>query len=256
MVDAILHFLQGYSPTRLDGAVWVVVLTTIVVMMVWERRQPSHGVDHRARWRRDLSAAVVCSYLIVPAASYINRFVGYTPILPMAVFKLPFAVRFLLWAIVGDFGYYWLHRAMHTKWLWNVHRWHHSPGDMYWLVGYRSSLTQTVLVNLPYIFAQGILAVSPWWTYTAIGIKTTIQSNWMHMNTSWGPRWLEWFIVTPRYHHVHHSNDPQYYNANVSALFPIWDHLFGTYHDPAPVQGKIHFGTQETASRLRLALGL
>jgi sterol desaturase/sphingolipid hydroxylase (fatty acid hydroxylase superfamily) len=114
-------------------------------------------------------------------------------------------------------------------------------------MGVRGSLPQQVLVNIPYIFAQALLAVSPWWTGLAILFKNGFQNNWMHLNVRWGPRWLEWFIATPRYHHIHHSDHPAYYGANIAALFPIWDHLFGTYVDPESVPRQLAFGTNEKA---------
>jgi sterol desaturase/sphingolipid hydroxylase (fatty acid hydroxylase superfamily) len=221
-----------------------------------ERRRAAYPTDYRRVWKRDVAAQVLYSIAIAPVALLINRYVSYTPVLPHSVFSMPFILRAALFVIIGDFGYYWVHRAMHTRWLWNIHRWHHSPPYMYWLMGARGSLIQQTLVNIPYIFAQALLVVSPWWTGLAILFKNGLQNNWMHLNVNWGPRWLEWFIVTPRYHHIHHSDNPEYYGANVAALFPIWDRLFGTYVDPDQVAGRLNFGTNEQAARWRLAVGL
>jgi sterol desaturase/sphingolipid hydroxylase (fatty acid hydroxylase superfamily) len=255
-MDAISRAVRALEPTRAQLALTVLMLTTVLVMMIWERRRAAYPTDYRRVWKRDVAAQVLYSIAIAPVALLINRYVSYTPVLTHSVFTLPFIVRAALFVIIGDFGYYWVHRAMHTKWLWNIHRWHHSPPYMYWLMGARGSLIQQTLVNIPYIFAQALLVVSPWWTGLAILFKNGLQNNWMHLNVSWGPRWLEWFIVTPRYHHIHHSDNPQYYGANVAALFPIWDRLFGTYVDPDRVAGRLNFGTNEKAARWRLALGL
>ncbi|HEU4731777.1 MAG TPA: sterol desaturase family protein, partial [Kofleriaceae bacterium] len=57
--------------------------------------------------------------------------------------------------------------------------------------------------------------------------------------------WLEWLLVTPRYHHIHHSTDAALHDGNYGSLFTIWDRLFGTYIDPDTTQPK-KFGTGES----------
>ncbi|HEV2700619.1 MAG TPA: sterol desaturase family protein [Steroidobacteraceae bacterium] len=255
-MDAISRAVVALEPTRAQRALLVLTLTSLLVMMIWERRRPAYATDYRRTWKRDLAVQVLFSSTIAPLALLVNRYVSFAPVLPQSVFTLPFVMRAALYLIIADFGHYWVHRAMHSKWLWHVHRWHHSPTYMYWLMGARGSFLQQTLVNIPYIFAQALLVVSPWWTGLAIVFKNGVQNNWMHLNVSWGPRWLEWFIVTPRYHHIHHSDNPEYYGANIAPLFPIWDRLFGTYVDPDKVAGHLNFGTNEKAPRWRLALGL
>ncbi len=256
ILDAISSTLAGLKPTRPMMAVFALQLAIVLAMMIWERRRPAHRVDHRKTWKRDVASFLVYNIGVVPGAVFLGYYLSYVPVLPQAVFKVPFAARFAMFVVIGDFGYYWVHRAMHTKWLWCVHRWHHSPSHMYWLVGVRGSLLQQTLVNVPFLFAQALFAVSPWWTGLLIILKNSVMTYWMHMNVRWGPRWLEWFVITPRYHHIHHSDNPAYYGSNVAALFPVWDHLFGTYVDPAAVARDMAFGTNEKAAAWRLAIGV
>jgi sterol desaturase/sphingolipid hydroxylase (fatty acid hydroxylase superfamily) len=115
---------------------------------------------------------------------------------------LPLVLRFGLYLAIADFGHYWVHRALHTPRLWRVHKWHHYPTYMYWLAGVRGSLIQQVLVNIPYIAAATLVYISPWWMVFVIIVKNSVQNDWMHLNVSWGSKWLEWIIITPRYHHV------------------------------------------------------
>jgi sterol desaturase/sphingolipid hydroxylase (fatty acid hydroxylase superfamily) len=49
-------------------------------------------------------------------------------------------------------------------------------------------------------------------------------------------RWLRWFVVTPDMHRVHHSIVIAETNSNFGFNLPLWDRLFGTYHDQ-PVAG-------------------
>jgi sterol desaturase/sphingolipid hydroxylase (fatty acid hydroxylase superfamily) len=256
MLDRISQLLMSWAPTRPQAAANVLILTAILLIMIWERRHPAYPMDHRRTWKRDVMVQLAYVAAIAPMALMIGRYASFTPAWPRQALVLPFAVRLALFFVIGDFGFYWVHRAMHTKWLWNLHRWHHSPTYMYWLMGARASVLQQVLVNSPFFLAQGLLAIAPWWTSLAIYLKNALQNYWMHINVHWGSRWLEWIVVTPRYHHIHHSNDPAYYGANVAAIFPIWDRLFGTYIDPEKVPRQHGFGTDEKTPVWRLALGL
>src|ERR1700744_280899 len=98
------------TPTRPQWALVATVLLITLVMMIWERRRPADAMDHRGTWWRDLVAAVVVLAVIIPGAAYINRYLSFTPSLPAGVFSLPFALRFLMFVVIGDFGYYWVHR--------------------------------------------------------------------------------------------------------------------------------------------------
>jgi sterol desaturase/sphingolipid hydroxylase (fatty acid hydroxylase superfamily) len=117
-------------------------------------------------------------------------------------------------------------------------------------------LPQQVLVNLPYIFAYPFVGLSPWWMALAIGAGHAVQNDWMHLNVTWRSSWLEWLIVTPRYHHIHHSNEPGHYVANLAALFTVWDRMFGTYVDPETLRHELSFGIDEKVPLIRLAVGV
>ena len=133
---------------------------------------------------------------------------------------MPLAVRVLCYLLVADFGHYWIHRLMHYKVFWRIHKWHHAPDYMYWLMGVRTTVPQQVLVNLPATssptrsstFRRG------GWRWPSVP-GHAVQNDWMHVNVTWRSSWLEWLIVTPRYHHIHHSDQPEHYVANLAALF-------------------------------------
>ena len=52
---------------------------------------------------------------------------------------------------------------------------------------------------------------------------------------------LEYIIVTPSHHRVHHAINPEYLDKNLSQIFIVWDFLFGTFQeemdDVPPVYG-------------------
>ena len=83
-----------------------------------------------------------------------------------------------------------------------------------------------------------LLGLNPWVLLLYEIVDTVIvlfsHSN-LKLNVSVN-RVLRYFIVTPDLHKVHHSSFQPETDSNYSAVFPIWDLLFGTFrtetHDP------------------------
>ena len=42
---------------------------------------------------------------------------------------------------------------------------------------------------------------------------------------------LEYILVTPSHHRVHHGSNPEYLDKNMGMLLIIWDKLFGTFQE-------------------------
>ena len=189
--------------------------------------------------------------VVLPVGLYLNGIVIAHDLVPASVANLPLGARVVAYFILADFGHYWIHRLTHTKYFWRVHKWHHSPTYMYWLGGVRTTIPDFFLVNTPYFLAFQLLYISPWWMATAMAVSSIFQNDWMHMNVTWRSKWLEWIIVTPRYHHIHHSDDPQFYMKNLASLFTVWDRLFGTYVNPDKVTTNLAFGTGQKDNPVR-----
>jgi len=236
--------------------VLLLLLLRILILNRLERAYPAHSVSYAKVWKRDAVAGLVFTFAVFPAAELVNNYMPIRPPVPQVLMTLPLVGRFILYMVIADFGHYWVHRLLHTPIFWRAHKWHHYPTYMYWLAGDRGSVIQQILVNVPYIFAGVLLDVAPWWIILVIITKNTLQNDWMHLNVSWGSRWLEWFIVTPRYHHIHHSDDPEHYRGNLAAMFTIWDRLFGTYVNPQTTRRDLSFGIGEQPSTLRMVVGV
>jgi len=217
---------------------------------------PARTVPYRSIFLRDIVGSTLVGYLLVPLAQYVSNHIVVRPAVPEAVMALPVPAVFLIYYLIGDFGAYWMHRFMHLSQVWRVHKWHHSPTSMYWLAGYRASLPQQVLFNLPWMAAYSVFGLAPWWMYLAVISSHMLLNDWMHMNVSWRSNWLEWVLVTPRFHHVHHSDDLATSNANFGVTFSIWDRIFGTYIDPEALEKPISFGIGEQVPLVRLVAGV
>ena len=216
---------------------------------------PARPVSYRSVFLRDVIALAtynLCFMLVVPLTDRLP-IPNYAP---ASVLTLSLAYKLLLFYIVEDLGLYWVHRLMHTKRLWRTHKWHHYPNYMYWLAGVRTSIPHIILFNFTFVAARPLLSDAPIWIFQLIAFEHIFRNHWMHMNVSWKSTWLEYLIVTPRYHHVHHSDNPIHYRSNLGSLFTVWDKMFGTYFDPDKVKQNLTFGIGERITPMRLVLGI
>ena len=238
------------------GFFLTLLLGRAILFSALESMRPTRVIAHRAVIVRDLVASVTYAFIVFPLAARLSRYVpGHHPF-PVALRELPLPMRIMLYLLLADLGHYCIHRLMHTKFVWRVHKWHHSPSYMYWLGGVRATIPQQFLVNIPYFIALPLLDISPWWFGVVLAVFNAVQNDWMHMNVTWRSTWLEWIFVTPRYHHIHHSADPKHYLANMANLFSVWDRLFGTYLNPDRVGSNLTFGTGTRENPIRLISGI
>ncbi len=149
-----------------------------------------------------------------------------------AVGSLPVAVQVLALVLVADFTQYWVHRSFHaTRLLWPFHAIHHSSEQMDWLAGSRLHLVDVIVTRgLTYVpifvlgFSEAALIV-----YVFL---VAAQATFIHANVRWQFRALGKVVVTPAFHHWHHSAERDAVDKNFAVHTPIWDVLFGTYYLP------------------------
>jgi sterol desaturase/sphingolipid hydroxylase (fatty acid hydroxylase superfamily) len=133
--------------------------------------------------------------------------------------------------LIGDFLYYWCHRAQH-RWFWRLHAVHHSIRELNAINSYHhitEELVRLPLIALPMavIFGAGRLP-----EFTALGIVSALAGFFIHSPTRFHLGWLRYVIGDNRYHRIHHSLEPRHFGKNFAAFFPIWDVVFGTAYFP------------------------
>lgn len=202
----------------------------------------------RPHWRTDLTYFAVNHLLIGVLLLVSNRFVplmvdwAVNAHLQEAVRALPIFVQAILLTIAADFVQYWVHRAYHeVPALWKLHAVHHSSEHMDWLAGSRTHVVEVfldrILVLLPlYLLGPDKDALD------AYVIFAFFQAVLVHANFGmpFGP--LVHLVVTPQYHHWHHSSDKPAIDTNYAVHLPFWDRLFGTQHLPK-THWPIEYGT-------------
>jgi sterol desaturase/sphingolipid hydroxylase (fatty acid hydroxylase superfamily) len=130
--------------------------------------------------------------------------------------------------LAEDFLYYWLHRWDHEiRLFWAVHVTHHSSEHMNFTVGFRSSVFQP-LYRFVYFIPLALCGFKPLdiiFIYSA----TQIWGIFVHTELINKMGWLEYILVTPSHHRVHHASNPKYLDKNMGMFLIIWDQLFGTF---------------------------
>jgi sterol desaturase/sphingolipid hydroxylase (fatty acid hydroxylase superfamily) len=137
----------------------------------------------------------------------------------------------LLWSallLATDFLWYWYHRFGHEiNLFWGFHVVHHQSEEFNYTAATRITIFQSVvrtsfwsvlpIIGFPAEMITTILLVHgiyPFFTHTRLIGKLGI---------------IEYIMVTPSHHRVHHASNEQYLDKNFGDMFIIWDKLFGTF---------------------------
>jgi len=143
---------------------------------------------------------------------------------------MPFALGAVTAAIVGDFFYYWYHRAQHAvPWLWKYHSVHHSVEELGAGTGYHHLLEAPLMAA--FVTIPSALLVSRT-AAPEIFFILSIHGHYLHSTTKVNLGPFAWIIADNRTHRIHHSREPQHFGKNFGAFTLIWDKLFGTAHWP------------------------
>lgn len=130
--------------------------------------------------------------------------------------------------VAEDFLYYWLHRFDHEiRFFWASHVTHHSSQQMNFTVGFRSSVFQP-LYRFIYFLPLPFLGFKPL-DIVFIYSATQIWGIFVHTELIKKMGWLEYILITPSHHRVHHGSNAKYLDKNMGMFLIVWDKLFGTF---------------------------
>lgn len=146
---------------------------------------------------------------------------------------------------VITFIYYWWHRWRHeSQFLWDhLHQIHHSAQRIEIITAFYKHPLE-ILVNS--VLSSAILhlglGLSPEAASLAI-LLTGLGELIYHWNIK-TPYWLGFIFQRPESHCIHHKQG--WHRQNFSDL-PLWDIMFGTFHNPKDFEGQCGFsGDRET----------
>jgi len=240
--------LQDGPAIGLDWFLLDMLLMTLIftpIEVIWPA-YPKQGV-FRPEWVLDVKYFLsthlpirITTPLILLPATHLANVLGNERILA-AMTSLPWLVQFFLAVVVADVAEYWIHRALHkVSWLWRFHSIHHSSLSLDWIAGSRAHFFDDIvirggmLIPMMFLFPQSIIM--------AYLLFVTIHATWEHTNFGPTVRWLEPYLVFPRFHHWHHTSQVEAIDKNFSIHFPWIDKLFGTYYCPDDGSWPEHYG--------------
>lgn len=224
-------------------AVALLFLISAPLELIWRR----HRVPFRRfALRTDLAYAVATPALqavgLVAAVIVGVLSFAWAPALLLRpiVTHLPTTARVLLGFALFDLAIYWTHRLEHeVPLLWRFHAVHHSTLHLDWVSGFRSHPLDGV-AGAP-VFVALLAAGFGAEVTGGLAVARFVVGLWAHLNVRWRLRPLRRLVLTPDFHHWHHSTDPIGRHSNYSTFLPVWDVLFGTWFMPSDRRPE-HYG--------------
>lgn len=135
----------------------------------------------------------------------------------------------LITFIILDFNGYWIHRWSHRiNLFWNLHVIHHSSEEFNLACALRQSISAFFNLFSVLLLPAAILGI-PQVVIATVAPLHLFAQFWYHTRHIDKMGWLEYVLVTPSHHRVHHAINPEYMDKNLSQIFIVWDKLFGTF---------------------------
>ena len=130
--------------------------------------------------------------------------------------------------VLEDFAYWLLHFVDHKcRFFWAVHATHHSSEEFNLTTGFRSSVFQPLYRTIYFLPLAwiGFQPLDILFMYAA----TQLWGVLVHTEHIRKLGWLEYVLVTPSHHRVHHASNSRYLDKNMGMILIVWDRLFGTF---------------------------
>ena len=133
--------------------------------------------------------------------------------------------------ICVDFSGYWSHRLNHKiNLFWNQHIIHHSSEEFNLACALRQSFSDLLGYTALFLIPAAVLGV-PTDVITLLAPLHLFGQFWYHTQHIGKLGILEYFLVTPSQHRVHHAINPIYIDKNLAPIFCVWDRCFGTFQE-------------------------
>jgi sterol desaturase/sphingolipid hydroxylase (fatty acid hydroxylase superfamily) len=152
-------------------------------------------------------------------------------------------VLWVLALVLYDFLYYWNHRLNHeVAVLWAGHVVHHSSERFNLTTALRQSATSSMTGWIFYL-PMALLGVSPV-MFAVVALIDLLYQYWVHTELIGRLGALDYVLVTPSNHRVHHGQDDYCIDRNYGGILILWDVIFGTFAAERPNAPPVTFGVR------------
>ncbi len=214
-----------------------ILLITIPIFLVLIIVEISYGV-----WKNDLRHSYMDTISSL-SSGFSNLMVDILG-LGIIIFSYPFfyerlkvveleesIMLYFIAFVCVDFASYCHHRLKHSiNIFWNMHVIHHSSEEFNLACALRQSITNNLGIGILFLVPAALLGVPPK-MISILGPLHLFGQFWYHTRHIGKLGWLEYILVTPSQHRVHHAINKEYIDKNLAAIFCIWDRAFGTFQE-------------------------
>ncbi|WP_447986191.1 sterol desaturase family protein [Nitrospira sp. Nam74] len=164
----------------------------------------------------------------------------------MPILSKSVVVTFLVGVILVDLGSFLGHLMMHkVPMLWKFHVVHHSAEVLTPATFYRvhpiETLVNAVVGSILSAVVAAVYATMSHEDMTLLSIAGVNAATFLfllggsvlrhtHIWLSFG--FMNWIIVSPAQHQIHHSQDPKHWDKNFGYMLAIWDGILGSLYVP------------------------
>lgn len=167
----------------------------------------------------------------------------------------------ILW-LVSDFTRFLLHFLLHkVPFLWKLHEVHHSAEVLTPITQYRMHPIEMLLFYFRGIFVIGIMSGLYLYYFPFVMVEEGymmvfgvnifrflflfVGSNLRHSQIPVKfPAFLEFILISPYQHQIHHSKDQKHFDKNFGSHLAIWDWMFRSLVRSKEVE-KVEYGIPE-----------
>ncbi|MBO9561592.1 MAG: sterol desaturase family protein [Niastella sp.] len=212
----------------------LVLITTPLYVIIIGAEIMLSNIHHTHSYTRRNTFQNFCISILSGAVDVLMRGVSlaiFAFLFNHSFFKLTHT--FFYWAallLLVDMMHYWLHRLSHTcRLFWAVHVNHHSSSLYNFSVGFRAGVLEP-LYRFAFFIPIVLLGFQPADLLLIYSI-TEIWAILTHTEKVRKMGWLEYILITPSHHRVHHASNVKYLDRNMGSVFIFWDKLFGTFQE-------------------------
>jgi len=240
----------------------VLVVGTFAALYILESKKPlrrqieSKDIETARNLAIASVAGLVVNFLEKPVTEKLTKLVEKNDVGLVKIVRLPKFLETALAVVLLDYTLYLWHVLTHkVPFLWNFHRIHHADLDLTSSTAIRFHFGE-IAISVAFRAGQILfIGVSP----NALQIWQTLlfMSIFFHHSNLRLPKnleeKLEYFIMTPRLHGIHHSVEEDEMNSNWSSGLTIWDNLHKTLRKDVS-QSEITIGVADFDSSSKTSL--